>query len=276
MGDIYGVLQDIRAARPDIDALILKRMRQEFMGEPNPLLHLWHIESANLSFAKSLDRARQIKAPASTSRMGRHRKIQRKLKPIGEVKFFQAQTRDEVDRLFDGFLKWKSEQLEQRGIANSFGSEEVQSNFRKLFQSALDEEVPSYLLYGLEVAGILRAVNGYSRSKEGLLCDFLAYRNDELAPFALGEFLTYEAVALAVQGTDAVYDLGVGDARYKRSWCDLQRQQYEVHVGLSFKGKLLTLATMAAERAKRFIKRNKTAYTFLQKARALFARALSG
>src|SRR5690606_23633165 len=59
MGDLYAVLHDIRSARPDIDALILTRMRKEFMGEPNPLLHLWHIESANLAFAKSLERARQ-------------------------------------------------------------------------------------------------------------------------------------------------------------------------------------------------------------------------
>jgi len=275
MGDLYAVLHDIRSARPDIDALILTRMRKEFMGEPNPLLHLWHIESANLAFAKSLERARQAKAIASTSRMSRHRKIQRKLKPFGDVRVFQAQTRQEVDRLFDHFLQWKGEQLEQRGIANSFGPEEVQANFRRLFYAALDEEVPSYLLYGLEVAGELRAVNGYSRTAEGLLCDFLAYRNDELAQFALGEYLTYEVVSLTIQASDAVYDLGVGEARYKRSWCDLERQQFEVHVGLSFRGKMLTLITMAAERAKRFIKRNKNANAFVHKAREVLARAKS-
>lgn len=275
MGDLYGVLHDIRAARPDIDALILRRMRRDFMGAPNPLLHLWHVESANLAFAKSLDRARELNAVASSSRMSRHRRIQRKLKPIAEVRVIQAQTREEVDHLFDHFLQWKGEQLEQRGIANSFGPEEVQTSFRKLFHRALEEEVPSYVLYGLEVGGTLRAVNGYSRSAEGLLCDFLAYRNDELAQFALGEYLTYEVVAQAVQGTDAIYDLGVGEARYKRSWCDLKRQQFEVHVGLSFKGKMLTLATMAAERAKRFIKRNKTANAFLHKAREVLARAKS-
>jgi len=121
----------------------------------------------------------------------------------------------------------------------------------------------------------LRAVNGYSRTAEGLLCDFLAYRNDELAQFALGEYLTYEVVSLAMQATDAVYDLGVGEARYKRSWCDLERQQFEVHVGLSSRGKMLTLITMAAERAKRFIKRNKTASAILYKAREVLARAKS-
>jgi len=265
--DLLAALLDIRAARPDIDAIFLERQRLELDGKPNPFLKLRHIISPNLSLAMDLEVSRRTNIMGSARKMKRHRNTCRKLEAAGGARIFRASTHEEVDELFDRFLEWKEARFAQQGVTNVFGPVEVQKRFRKLFHASLAEKEPSFILYGLEVGGILRAVNGYSKSREGLLCDFLAYRNDELAPVGPGEYLTYEVVAEACARGDAIYDFGVGDEAYKRGWCDLERNQMDILLGLTSRGKMFALFTAGLALLKRSIKRNRFASALLRRLR---------
>jgi len=265
--DLYAVLNDIHAARPDIDAIILKRQRLQLEGRANPLRELWHIISPNLTFAMSLAPCRETGIIRSKHRMSHHRQVRRKFETFGEIRVFQAQTREEVDRLFDHFFEWKAEQLAFRGIPDSFAPEEVRASLRNTFRLALEQEEPSFEINGLEIAGKLRAINAYSRTSEGPLCEFLAYCNDELAQWGPGEFLTYKMIEKAIESGASVYDFGIGDEPYKRQWTDRTREEFDSYFGLTFRGKMYVLAVMCVEYLKRFIKRSPLLSGFVKRAR---------
>lgn len=267
--DLLAALLDIRAARPDIDALFLERQRMELDGQPNPLLKLRHIISPNISLAIDLDTCRHTKILGSPGKMKRHRNAQRKLEAAGDVRIFRASTHEEVDTLFDHFLAWKEARFARQGVSNVFGPADVRQCFRKVFHSSLSEDEPSFILYGLEVGGKLRAVNGYGRSREGLLCDFLAYCNDELATISPGEYLTYEIIAEASERGDAAYNFGVGDEVYKRSWYAQEHDQIDMFLGLTFRGRIFCFINIIFVSIKRFIKRNRFANMLLRRVRRL-------
>lgn len=267
--DMLRAMIDIRQARPDIDAIVLERQRREFEGRVNPLLKLRHIASPNLALAMDLERCRETGILGSRRKMKRHRNVRRRLEAAGDIRIFRANTDTEVDYLFSHFLKWKETRFAAQGVGNVFETLNVQESFRKLFHAALRQQQPSFTLYGLEVGGTLRAVNGYSRSGEGLLCEFMGYRDDELAVCGPGEFLTYEVVAEACARGDAIYDFGVGDEPYKRAWCDLERDQFDIYLGLTPRGKLFAHSTSGVSLLKRAIKRNPLASEVLRRARRL-------
>lgn len=267
--DLLAAILDIRAARPDIDSIILERQRLSLNGHPNPLLQLRHITSPNLALAVNLDIPRRTQILGSARKMKRHRKSRRKLEAAGDVRIFRAQTPAEVDTLFDHFLQWKENHLLQQGLPNVFGPENVQTRFRSLFQDSLAQSEPSFQLYGLEVAGKLRAVNGYSRTSEGYLCKFLAYSEDELTNIGPGEFLTYEILEQACNQGDAVYDFGVGDEAHKRSWYAVESNHADIYLGLTPKGKIFAVFSLALTIIKRLIKRNSVTKGLLKHIRRL-------
>jgi CelD/BcsL family acetyltransferase involved in cellulose biosynthesis len=267
--DILRAMIDLGEARPDIDAIVLERQRPELEGYANPLLKLRHIASPNLALAMDLERCRRTGILGSRRKMKRHRNVRRRLEMAGDIKIFRASTETEVDNLFSHFLRWKEARFAAQGVGNVFETLNVQESFRKLFHAALREHQPSFTLYGLEVSGKLRAVNGYSRSAEGLLCEFMGYCEDELAPFSPGEFLTYEVVAEACARGDSIYDFGVGDEPYKRAWCDLERNQVDIYLGLTPRGKMFAFSTVGISLLKRAIKRNSLANELLRRARRL-------
>jgi CelD/BcsL family acetyltransferase involved in cellulose biosynthesis len=55
-----------------------------------------------------------------------------------------------------------------------------------------------------------------------------------------------------------IYDFSVGDEPYKRLWCDVEVQHFEVLAPLTLKGRALAMSTRQGARAKSFIKNNPT------------------
>jgi CelD/BcsL family acetyltransferase involved in cellulose biosynthesis len=127
-----------------------------------------------------------------------------------------------------------------------------------LFSEALTEEKPSFVLHGLEVAGKLRAVTGSSRSGKRLICEFGAIAEDNLAHTSPGDFLFFDNIQEACERGFEVYDFSVGDEPYKRLWCDIEVQHFEILAPLTFKGRALTHGLRQGARLKAFIKHSPT------------------
>ncbi|MBW8909229.1 MAG: GNAT family N-acetyltransferase, partial [Mesorhizobium sp.] len=158
------------------------------------------------------------------------------------------------------FFEMKESRFAKMGIADVFSDSKVRAFFRALFADALAEERPSFLLHGLEVAGKLRAVTGSSRSGKRLICEFGAIAEDDLAFTSPGDFLFFDNIQEACELGFAVYDFSVGDEPYKRLWCDIEIQHFEVLAPLTLKGRALAAALRQGTRAKAFIKNNPTAW----------------
>ncbi|TIM19619.1 MAG: GNAT family N-acetyltransferase, partial [Mesorhizobium sp.] len=203
-------------------------------GIANPLASLPNFPSPNLSLAVDLAGGFDALLSRASGKRKRkkHRSQTRKFEAVGSQRRIEARTADEVNRLLDAFFEMKEFRFRKMGIANVFGEPEVRTFFRALFVEALCDDKPSFVLHGLEVAGKLRAVPG----------DFLFFDNIQEA---------------CERGLD-VYDFSVGDEPYKRLWCDIETQHFEVLVPLTLKGRALALILLQGARLKAFVKNSPT------------------
>ncbi|WP_027170464.1 GNAT family N-acetyltransferase [Mesorhizobium sp. WSM3224] len=259
---IRSMFQAIARARPDIDLISLERLLPDLDGIANPLAALPNFPSPNLALAVDLDGGFEALLSRASGKRKRkkHRSQTRKFEAVGTFCRIEARTREEVDRLLDAFLEMKESRFAKMGIANVFGDSRVRDFFRALFAGALTEENPSFLLHGLDVAGKLRAVTGSSRSGKRLICEFGAIAEDDLAFTSPGDFLFFDNIQEACELGFDLYDFSVGDEPYKRLWCDVEIQHFEVLAPLTLKGRALSTTMRQGARAKAFIKNNPTVW----------------
>ena len=259
---IRSLFKAIAKARQDIDLVSLERLLPDLDGVANPFAAMPGFPSPNLALAVDLEGGFDALLSRASGKRKRkkHRSQTRKFEAVGPFRRIEAGTREEVDRLLDAFLEMKEARFAKMGIANVFGDRQVRDFFRALFTEALIEEKPSFLLHGLEVAGKLRAVTGSSRSGKRLICEFGAIAEDDLAFTSPGDFLFFDNIQEACELGFGVYDFSVGDEPYKRLWCDIEIQHFEVLAPLTLKGRALATTMRQGARAKAFIKNNPTAW----------------
>ncbi|RRI00934.1 GNAT family N-acetyltransferase [Mesorhizobium tamadayense] len=259
---IRSLLSAIAKVRPDVDLVSLERLLPDLDSVANPLAALPGFQSPNLALAVDLVGGFDaLLARASGKRKRKkHRSQTRKFEAVGSFRRIEARTQQDVDRLLDAFFDMKEVRFAKMGIANVFGDEDVRAFFRALFADALAEQQPSFLLHGLEVAGKLRAITGSSRSGKRLICEFGAIAEDDLAFTSPGDFLFFDNIQEACELGFDVYDFSVGDEPYKRLWCDIELQHFEVLAPLTLKGRALATGFRQGARAKAFIKNNPTVW----------------
>ncbi|MER9584329.1 GNAT family N-acetyltransferase [Mesorhizobium sp. M0276] len=257
---VRSMLAAIAKERPDIDLVALERLLPNLDGVANPLASLDHFASPNLSLAVDLVGGFDALLSRASGKRKRkkHRSQIRKFEAVGSHRRIEARTADEVARLLDAFFEMKEFRFRKMGITNVFGDELVRSFFHALFTQALAEDIPSFVLHGLEVAGKLRAVTGSSRSGKRLICEFGAIADDDLGHTSPGDFLFFDNIQEACATGFEVYDFSVGDEAYKRLWCDIETQHFEVLIPLTRKGRVLALMLRQGARLKAFIKNNPT------------------
>lgn len=266
---IRSMLAAIARARPEIDLISLERLLPDLDGVANPLLALPHFSSPNLSLAVDLNSGFDALLSRASGKRKRkkHRSQTRKFEAVGSHRRIEARTAEDVNRLLDAFFEMKEGRFAKMGIANVFGEPQVRAFFRALFTEALAEERPSFVLHGLEVAGKLRAITGSSRSGKRLICEFGAIAEDDLAHTSPGDFLFFDNILEACQTGFDVYDFSVGDEPYKRLWCDIEVQHFEVLVPLTLRGRALALTLRQGARAKAFIKNSPFIWKLTKKLR---------
>lgn len=255
-------VEALRKARPDIHALVFERLAPEHYGRTNPLLSLPSQPSPNIALA--LDTSGGFEAVLDAVNGHRKRKrnryLARKLGTLGEVRFLRPRAKDDILRVIDAFFAMKAASLRQKGATDVFGDSRVRSFFRSLFIESARSDDPAFVLDALEVAGKIRAVTGSCIDGDRLICDFAGFEDDDAAAFSPGDFLLHENIRQAAQDGFAIYDLGVGDEPYKRSWCDIETRHFDVFLALTPVGRVLVAAQRAKTRAIAAIKGNAFAW----------------
>jgi CelD/BcsL family acetyltransferase involved in cellulose biosynthesis len=263
------LLEAISRQRPDIDVISLNRLLPELDGRPNPFLAFPSSISPNVSLAVDLAGGFEalLQRPNGVRKQKKHRSQGRKLESFGPCRRIEAKTSQEVGVLLDAFFAMKDARFRKMGIANVFAAPEVRSFFVKLFVDALSETRPSFVLHGLEVGGILRAVTGSSRCGSRLICEFGSITDDELAHASPGGFLFFDNIREACEQGFAVYDFSVGDEPYKRNWCDLEIQHRDVLLPLTMKGRAFAFGLHQNARLTAYIKSNPAIWRLMKSVR---------
>ena len=246
------------------DAISLIHVPVEWEGRPNPFAALGRPAA---STASSLRLAEDGEATLTRSMSGDARKKLRSklrsLQKIGSVELRQAANPGDVDQILRAFFDQKEARFRRLGIPDPFATDEVRAALRAGALAGLDRKEPAIELYGLEVSGRIVAVLGGAADARRFSGMFLSFAEGPEARFSPGEVLVTSVVRRLCEQGRAVFDLGVGEARYKSSICDTVDQLVDVDLPITWIGRAYVGARSAAQGSKLRLKASPRAMAIL-------------
>jgi CelD/BcsL family acetyltransferase involved in cellulose biosynthesis len=215
------ILRDI-AQQLGADALLIPHAPVEWGGEPNPFA-VWGQASPSNAYRLRLgsdSEATLVRACSSSARK-KQRNKERGLAKLGKVAILEARTQADVDRILGEFLRQKRTRFLELGITDPFVEPEAQVFLRRACLDGLPDGRPAIELYALTLDGAVVAVLGGAADRERLSGMFISFANaDEIARFSPGDLLVSHVIRRQCERGRTIFDLGVGEARYKRTFCD--------------------------------------------------------
>lgn len=252
--DARGLLREI-GRRLAVDVLALGHVPAAWEGEPNPFAAG---ARPSASPAYRLDLAADAEATFGRSMTGDARKKlrskERGLAKLGRVALLEARDEREADLILSAFYRQKEDRFRELGIADPFAGAAVQAFIRNGAVRRRAGDAPAIELYGLTLDGEVIAAFGGAASTERLSGMFLSFAPGEAARFSPGDLLVTRIIARQCERGRRIFDLGVGDARYKRQICDSVEPLVDVLVPVTATGHLYAAAWGAAMQAKRRLK----------------------
>jgi CelD/BcsL family acetyltransferase involved in cellulose biosynthesis len=116
--------------------------------------------------------------------------------------------------------------------------------------------------------GRIAAIAGLSRKGDHVICQFGSIDDTIAADASPGEFLFYLAIDKLCGEGVRLFDFGIGDQPYKRSWCTIETRQHDVLWPTTLAGATVAALHRAKAGAKRRIKQSPQVYAFLQRLRS--------
>ncbi|WP_244618813.1 GNAT family N-acetyltransferase [Rhizobium sp. 18065] len=265
----------LRAALSDrADLISLGNIPLEWRGERHPLADLATVENQNHAFQLPLGAdMEQTIAPLNAKRRRKKYRVQiRKMESAGGFEHVQARSARDKAELLELFFVQKAARFKAFGLPNVFQAPETQAFFHLLLEldrggSDVPLELHAIRLKG-EHDGKIAAIAGLSRKGDHVICQFGSI-DDTLVPEASpGELLFWLVIERSCRNGAALFDFGVGDQDYKRSWCTQETVHHDILMPLTSTGRLAALAQRGVTRTKAAIKGNAHLYGLLQRLRA--------
>ncbi|NWJ22874.1 GNAT family N-acetyltransferase [Rhizobium sp. RM] len=256
------------------DVLALQNVPLVWRERTSPLAHLASVENQNPAFQLPLlgsmeNTIRQVNAKR---RRKKFRIQSRRAEELGGYTHVIAQTPEEKCQLLQTFFRQKSTRFASQGIPDVFRDQAVKDFFYDLASvepagtdTAL--ELHAIRLHG-ENEGLIAAVAGLSRKQDHVICQFGSIDETVAKDLSPGELLFWLMIERACQEKAVLFDFGVGDQLYKRSWCPMMTVQHDIFLPLTLKGRLAASVFVAIARTKSAIKTNPTLYALIQRLRA--------
>lgn len=260
------------------DLLSLERVPLRWRDQVSPLAWLPFTENINRSFQVPLHASFEetLKQVNAKRRRKKFRLQQRRLEEAGGYEIIEPQTPSEKHALLDEFFRQKAERFRTQGLPDVFQPEPVKRFFHALMDLPGTADTYMLRLHGLRLKGDgapILAITGTSRKGDHVICQFGSIRDDLLPEASPGEFLFWHVIESACREGAAVFDFGIGDQNYKRSWCTIETIQYDVLLPISPLGQVTAGIHRAMTRVKAGIKSNPRLYAAVQRLRSGKTRA---
>lgn len=261
------------------DTLVIDKLRPTTGGAPQPLLALPHVVSQNPTFQLPLfaDFEATLAQVNAKRRRKKFRVSQRRLEPLGGYAHVEARDTATAQAFLAEFFRQKALRLTAQGLPDPFCEPGTQDALRRLARFPADGGEPVLKLHALmlggENAGTILAIAGLTDKDGHVTCQFGSI-DDALAPDAsVGELLFHLMIEQASVSGKTVFDFGVGDQQYKRSWCPVMTEHHDVFLPLSAKGRVGAAALSASVRLKRFVKTSPMLHRIAARLRGLSVKA---
>lgn len=255
------------------DILALQNIPLTWRGRTNPLSHLASVENQNPAFQLPLLESfeatlRQVNAKR---RRKKFRIQSRRAEEMGGYSHVIAHSPQERCELLQAFFRQKAARFASQGIPDVFRDQSVKDFFYDLAnvpETGTDSllELHAIRLHG-ENEGVIAAIAGLSRKQDHIICQFGSI-DESVSELSPGELLFWLMIERACHQRAAIFDFGVGDQLYKRSWCPLFTVQHDIFLPITVKGRVAAAAYVAIARTKSLIKSNPALYALIQRFRA--------
>jgi CelD/BcsL family acetyltransferase involved in cellulose biosynthesis len=251
------MLAEIGAAIGGLDAFIFVNQPTQWQGVPNPLAQLAGGPSPSGAYKLALvpgDGEGSLRRSMSSHAHKKLKNKRNRFVTYGPSEMVRARTPAEITRVIDAFLRQKAARFAMMGIADPFAPPAVR-RFLERGAQADGDRPPVLELYSLDVAGqsVATYVGAVQAGRfSGMATSFAM--DSEVAKTSPGEILLVDLIRLKSREGITVFDLGVGEARYKTTICDERDDLVDSFLPLTAKGHAFALFSRAKREAKRRIK----------------------
>lgn len=261
--ETVGVLREI-GRRLGLDLFAFANVPTEWAGRANGFAAGGRPSASN-AYATPLEfdpEATAQRALSSASRK-RLRQKERYLAKLGTVGFLPASSDAEIERVLDAFFRQKEERFRALGIADPFLAPEQRAFIRAASRPGPDG--PAALqLYALTIDDVVVSTFGGAIDHRRISGMFLSFQEDhEAARFSPGDVLVSRVIADSCRRGLDVFDLGVGEARYKGTFCNVTQTLVDVLVPVTVRGRVAASLIRGALALKRRIKQDSRAMRWI-------------
>ncbi len=260
--------------RRKVDLVTLEKTPHDWRGTPNPLASLPGVKNQNASFQLTLFSSfeRTLAQVNAKRRRKKMRISERRLEALGGYDYVVAQTASEARELLDVFFRQKAVRFAALGLPDVFHDARTRAFFHAIAgrRGVADDrmlELNAIRLKG-EYGERVVAVAGFSRKGDHVICQFGSIDEALAGDASPGELLFHRMIQRLCGEDAALFDFGVGDQTYKRSWCTIETPLRDIVLPLTLLGRFAACYHRALVRAKAAIKANRVAYAFFQRARS--------
>ena len=240
--DLDRIVGLIGRVDPSVDLLVLLNQPMEWDGVANPLAHLPRQDSPSSSHRGKLapDFDALFQESMSSARRKKLRNKERALSKHGPIRYWRAETPDDVQRVLEAFFSQKAERMKELGLANVF----AEAGVRKFIEAAATPAdagatgASSIEFYAASVGGVIVATFAGIASDHRFCGMFHSMISGELSHYSPGELLLVNVVRMCCERGYTTFDLGIGEAAYKKTFCGEAEQLFDSVVPLSGLGRI--------------------------------------
>lgn len=267
--DFEALFKRIGSLIPGIGFAKLCCQPMEWGGQSNPLLQLPYQESVHKAYFIDLKGGFDgvLNAGNGKRKRKKFRSQARQAEKAGGYRLVVATNVRESLKILEVFRNQKSKRFKKQGIQDVFSSDGTRQFLNRLAEAEKSEQTSCLELFALEIGGEIRAVFGGGRFGTHLSGYFSSISDDELNHISPGEMLLYLLVEYCAENDYKTIDLGCGDERYKRSWCQEQIILSDVILPLSKQAVPLVFAYKIWCALKRSIRSNDGIWNLVRKFR---------
>ncbi|MCX7324261.1 MAG: GNAT family N-acetyltransferase [Hyphomicrobiales bacterium] len=260
------MLRNGALAMGGVDAFILHCQPVSWNGVANPLARIDAQASPSQGYRLPLlpDCDATLANSMSSHARKKHKNKRARFAELGPSRLLAAGTEAERARILDAFFRQKALRFAQMNIADPFSEPSVR---RFLTQAAADGavELAALELNDTLVATYIGAVHHGRFS--GMATSFEP--DPAIMKVSPGEILLVELIRTQCRKGLSLFDLGVGEARYKATICNETEELVDSFVAITPKGHLAASASRQLQRIKRAIKASPLAFGLMARLRKL-------
>jgi CelD/BcsL family acetyltransferase involved in cellulose biosynthesis len=269
--DMQAVLAELARQCPYLDCLMLSNQPQSWHGLPNPFALLPHQQGTEDNFVLrlGLPGTQIIERELSSTMRSRLRNKERKLAKLDGYRYVKAANADEVDRLLNTFFVQKAAKLTSLGIENVFAQPGVESFVRAACSEGLADGKPLIELHALEAGGEMLALFSGIHDNRRFTSAFNSHTASEHSRQSPGLILLQHLVTDCANRGFESFDIGPGEAGYKKFFCKEFEPIFDSILPLSARGRMVAIPLRTFFSLKSKIKRNPALWRMAYAVRAM-------